>query len=34
MARFLQALLAIRARIAHHELSTYGTYDNANIYSA
>ena len=33
MARFLQVLLAIRARIAHHLLSTYGTYDNANIYS-
>ena len=34
MARFSQVLLAIRARIAHHVLSKYGTYDNANIYSA
>ena len=33
MARFLQVLLAIRARIAHHLLSTDGTYDNAYIYS-
>ena len=33
MARFLQVLLAIRARIAHHLLTTDDIYDNANIYS-